>query len=115
MSLFDSLLIAHLAADFLLQFAWMAKYKAQKSLPLLAHSFLYTLILGIAAYLATGSISLPWLLFLFITHVILDRRTFVHWWCRKIMGVNLEKQGWLAIAADQTFHLLALAVFALFS
>lgn len=110
MSPFAVLVLAHLVADFLFQIRWMAMNKAHQWLPLLAHSLVYTLVLGGVAYIAFGGLSLLGVLLIFFAHVFLDRRTFVHWWTKNIMGVDLEKNWWLTIVVDQTFHFLVIAL-----
>lgn len=110
MSPFATLFLAHLVADYLLQISWMAQNKAQQWLPLITHSLLYTFVLGIAAYFSFGGLTLPGLLIIFLAHVFLDRRSFVHWWTKTIMGVDLVQGWWLAIIVDQTFHFLVIAL-----
>ena len=69
MSPFDFLLLAHLLGDFPLQTSWMAINKMNKWLPLLAHSILYTAVIGIIAGVGFGGLS-PWqLLIIMLTHV----------------------------------------------
>lgn len=110
MSPFASLILAHFVADYLLQTRWMAMNKTRQWLPLIAHSLVYTLVLGVAAYFSFGGLSLSGLLILFLAHVFLDRRSFVQWWAETIMGVDLQQGWWLVIIADQTFHFLVIAL-----
>jgi len=110
MSPFATLIMAHLVADYLLQTRWMAMNKAQQWFPLITHSIIYTFILGLAAHLSFGGLSLSGLAIIFLSHVFLDRRTFVHWWTKTIMGVDLEKNWWLSIVADQIFHFLVIVL-----
>jgi len=91
MTPFATLILAHLVADYLLQLRWMAANKAHQWLPLIAHSLLYTFVLGLVAHLSFGGLTPLGLLILFLSHVFLDRRTFVHWWAKTIMGVDLKK------------------------
>ncbi|WP_046176064.1 DUF3307 domain-containing protein [Domibacillus indicus] len=106
---FDFLLLAHLAGDYLFQTSWMARYKASRWVPLLTHCFVYTLTVSLFALIAFGGLSLPAVAFIFITHILLDRRTFVSWWVRTIMKTNGPEAGWLGIVVDQIFHLFVLA------
>ena len=109
-SQFDVLFLAHLIGDYLLQTEWMAKYKAQQWRPLLAHCFVYTLVVGIVGFLfLPGGLSWWAIGLIFVSHVILDRRGFVGFWYRRVMGVTDEKSKWLMIMVDQIFHLIILA------
>lgn len=110
MSEFDYLLIAHFIGDYLFQTSWMAMNKARKWLPLLTHSFVYTAVIGIVAWIGFGGLSLWGLSLVFVAHVFLDRRTFVEWWVRTIMTSKGKESMWLGIIADQVFHLVILAV-----
>ncbi|WKA53409.1 DUF3307 domain-containing protein [Planococcus shixiaomingii] len=109
MDQFSYLLIGHFIGDFLLQTGWMAKYKATKWIPLLVHVTIYTLVVGFAGTVS-GGLSLGGLGVVFIGHVILDRKTFVSFWVRHIQMAKGSEQVWLAIVADQIFHIILLAV-----
>ncbi|MGO0063653.1 DUF3307 domain-containing protein [Brevibacillus fluminis] len=109
MTLFEVLLVAHFVGDYLFQTSWMAMNKAKNWAALLVHCAVYTLVLYVAANLiwAKQPLSWPALAVIFFGHVILDRRTFVAWWVRKIMMA--PESSWLGIMADQIFHLLLIA------
>ncbi|TWT01150.1 DUF3307 domain-containing protein [Planomicrobium sp. CPCC 101079] len=109
MDQFSYLLIGHLIGDFLLQTGWMAKYKATKWGPLLAHVTVYTVIVALAGLLS-GGLSAAGLGVIFIGHVILDRKKFVVFWVRNIQMAKGPEQAWLAIMADQIFHIILLAI-----
>lgn len=109
MSKFDLLLIGHLIGDFLLQTSWMANNKATKWLPLLTHVTVYTTVIALFGWLA-GGLSLFALAVVFAGHIILDRRTFVAFWVRRIQMVDGSAAGWLGIMADQIFHIILLAL-----
>jgi len=114
MSLFDWLLVGHLVGDFLLQTDGMAKYKAESWTWMLRHVGLYLAVMAVV--LGAYSLSTPvplWviglaLLFIAVTHVILDRREFTLGWMR-LIGITSDL-GWLTIVADQVFHVLVLVV-----
>lgn len=116
MSLFDWLLIAHLVGDFLVQTDSMAKYKGQNWLWMLKHVGLYMMIMSalLIVYallhpVPAGLVAAA-LLFLAVTHVILDRRAFTNWWMR-LVGISNDKL-WISVAIDQVFHILTLAIVA---
>lgn len=110
MTPFEFLFISHLIGDYLFQTNWMAMNKANKWLPLLSHCLVYTLTISIIAFLTFGGLSWLAISFIFLTHVILDRRTFVSWWAEKVMGAVSKESSWLKIVVDQVFHLIILAI-----
>jgi hypothetical protein len=109
MSPFDWLLLGHLIGDYLFQTNWMAMRKEKEWLPLLSHCFVYTLIVGIIGY-STHQLTLYGILFIFVTHIVIDRRSFIRFWVRTIQGAKGGAEGWLSIVTDQIFHLIILAI-----
>lgn len=109
MSQFDYLLIGHLIGDFLLQSSWMAKNKATKWLPLLTHVLVYTIVVSIFGGVS-GGLSLAAIALIFISHIVLDRKTFVAFWVRNVQTAKGAEQAWLCIMADQIFHIIILAI-----
>jgi hypothetical protein len=113
-SLFDWLLISHLIGDFLVQTDNMAKNKAQSWYWMFRHIavYMFTVTVVVVVY-ALNHRAPAWLtvgswLFIFVTHIILDRRKFTLWWMRSV-GVS-QDHPWLSIVVDQVFHLLTLAI-----
>lgn len=109
MSEFDALLVGHLIGDFLFQTSWMARHKATKWGPLLAHVAVYTVVVSGAGWLA-GGISVYAIALIFASHALLDHKGFVGWWSRHIQGVTRSSDGWVTIMADQVFHIIILAI-----
>lgn len=109
MTLFSYLIVGHLVGDYLLQTRWMAAGKAIKWVPLLTHCLVYTSVISLSFLIGTGMLPACAVSLIFISHVILDRRRFVAWWTKTIMGVKDGEPAWLAIMADQVFHILILA------
>jgi hypothetical protein len=114
MNLFAWLFTGHLAGDFLLQTRWMAERKAQEWSPLVVHAALYTAVVALLGLLG-GGLSPAGIAFLFLTHLILDRRTFVNWWSVLVSEHGASNAGdgtpeWLRIVLDQSFHVVALAL-----
>jgi hypothetical protein len=114
MSLFDWLLVGHLVGDFLLQSDNMAQNKGHRRRWMITHVGLYmaviTIVLvvyGLVHPLPLGWAAAAWL-FLMITHVILDLRSFTARWMR-LVGMTPDHT-WLSIVIDQVFHVLTLAV-----
>lgn len=116
MSLFDWLLLGHLIGDFLFQTDNMAKHKPQNWRWMMGHLSLYMVTITIIIVAYGASHTLPvWLpvvawLFVFGTHVILDRRSFTAWWMRQVKAS--PDHPWLPIVVDQIFHLITLAIVA---
>jgi hypothetical protein len=112
LSLFEAFLVTHFIVDWLFQTKWEALNKATRWLPLLVHAVVYT-IGFIPAFFYYG-VPYAWLSVLFITHVILDRRTFELWWMRAVKRTTdrdvPEGLWWLLlIGVDQVFHIAVLA------
>lgn len=114
MTPFGILLIAHLVGDYLFQTSWMAMNKATRWIPLLAHVTVYTGIVTLIAWISFGGLPLPAIIFIFVTHLILDRRGFVTWWVENIMTAKGKEAKWLMIVVDQIFHLIVLAICVLY-
>ena len=114
MNLFDWLLVAHLVGDFMLQtdqmaqnkgrsWQWMLKHVGLYSIPITAVLVVYGWQQRLPAWSLVGA-----LLFLWVTHVILDRRGLTGKWMA-LLGSSSNK-GWLAIVVDQVLHILTLAI-----
>jgi hypothetical protein len=116
MSLFDWLLVGHLAGDFLFQTDNMAREKVKSWIWLLRHVSLYmvwptAVLLGytLLHQLPLWSLALA-VIFVFGTHLILDRRRFTAWWMNTV-GIDYDHP-WLPLVVDQVFHLVTLAIVA---
>lgn len=114
MTQFEFLLIGHLIGDFLLQTTWMAQHKAKRWLPLLMHVTVYTGVVSVFGF-ASGGLSWAAVALIFLSHVLLDRKTFVAFWVRRVQMVPNNEQPWLLIMADQIFHIIILAIAILMS
>ena len=116
MSLFDWLLIGHLVGDFLLQTDSMAMHKGIRWSWMLKHVGLYMVVVGAVLIVYALMHPLPaWLmaaslLFICVTHIVLDRRGFTEWWMR-LVRISPDHE-WLPVVVDQVFHLLVLAIVA---
>lgn len=110
MSPFDVLLIAHLFGDFIFQTNWMAVNKANRTNSLLFHALTYTLTIFLFASVFSVKLSVWAILLIFVSHCILDRRSFPKWWVKTVMRVHGRETDWLVIMVDQAFHVFILAV-----
>lgn len=108
MTPFSYLLIGHLVGDYLFQTSWMAENKAKQWAPLLIHCAIYTTAVALLG--VWGGVVFPPVVYvvLFLSHVLLDRRTFVVWWNATIM--KNTTQNWLFTMTDQIFHVIILAL-----
>ncbi len=113
MSLFDSMLVAHLLGDWIFQTEWQALHKAKSLAALLTHVVTYHLIL-----LAVLLLQLPvndWhpyaaVAVLAVTHAWLDRRANLAAFMRAVHIVRERPaEGWLLMTVDQAIHVCLLA------
>ena len=110
-SLFIVLYIGHKIGDYIFQTEYQALNKSKLIGPLFRHSIVYTIcVLGLA-FIVIGFFSWLALIIVFVSHLILDRRTFLITWGRKIKGMNSPSNDSSKIALmelDQAFHYLVL-------
>ncbi len=111
-NLLSWLLVGHFAGDYLLQTRWMAEEKTRRLFPLFVHGAVYTAAVLLVS-LPAGGLSSVSVIIIFIGHIILDNRTFVKWWVRTVNGK--ESPRWMALAVDQSWHLIVLALAVVFS
>ncbi len=117
MTLFESLVLAHLVGDYLLQTDAEANQKMHGSilnLPLWKHVAKYTA--SCAVPLWYFGISFWFLIPIFVTHLFFDRRWPIIWWRRHVMRNSEEsitKMFWLTIMVDQIFHVIVLGLIVL--
>ncbi len=118
MTIFEGLLMAHLLGDWLLQTEWQAQNKASNWKALLAHVAVYHIIVFIILYFGFSLRAVPVttiVVALAVLHAILDRKSAVE----PIMialriTVKRQPERWLAIAVDQSIHLLLLGLASLY-
>lgn len=121
-----AVVLAHLVGDYLLQTDWMAKEKTKRWWPAVAHGLTYSVPYAALMLLGVTRFSVPALLVIGGTHIVLDRfrlarhvvwfknqfapRAFRSRWedCRTT-GYPPENPAfmsvWLMIIADNTIHL----------
>ena len=100
------LLAGHLAGDFLFQNRWMAEQKTTRLSALAAHSAVYACAVWLASLPVKGLGPMS-VLFVFLSHALVDRRNITLWWCRH---VTKSDHMWLVIMTDQTLHVVILAM-----
>jgi len=99
------LFAGHLFGDFLFQTKWMADHKETKMVPLLTHSAVYTVAVWLVS-LACGGLDWRSVLLVFVSHLLLDNRKFVRWWCKHITHSFPSQM--LMMITDQAWHIAAL-------
>lgn len=114
MTPYETLFLAHLLGDWILQTEWQALNKTTNWRALLGHIVVYHSIM-LAAMLTRFSYAdaRVWfaLVFIALTHAILDRRAFT----LKLMQVfrsvvQREPEFWLILAVDQSLHLIVIGL-----
>jgi hypothetical protein len=118
LTLFEAFLITHLIMDWIFQTSWEVFNKQTKWFPLFVHSTIYTL--GFIPAFYFYKVNFLYLIFIFITHFIIDRRTFTLWIMEKVKRMKKNQTSesfWniILIGIDQTLHLAVLAVIVLLS
>ena len=101
------LLIGHLVGDYMFQTRWMATRKTTDIFALAAHAAVYSCAVWLAS-LPSGGLSPVGVLFVFASHVVIDRRGLVLWWCRHV--TRSDHLTWLIIMTDQALHGVILAL-----
>ena len=111
------LFAGHMVGDYIFQTRWMAEKKTELYTALFTHAAIYTCSIWVASLLcalASGfapaemvsrGLSLPCVLFVFVTHSIIDKRGITKWWCKNVTKSN---RVWLIIMTDQALHIVVL-------
>lgn len=116
LTFFETLLMTHFVMDWVFQTKWEALNKFKKWFPLMVHCFIYTA--GFISVFLLHEVHFSWLIFIFCSHVVLDRRSPEIYLLEKFRGIKAtdvpEPLWWvLLIGSDQVFHLIVLAVLVL--
>lgn len=114
MTVFESLLMAHILGDWLLQTEWQALNKATSWRAMLTHVIVYHVIV-LAVLVARFGFGDPEVyavvVFLAVIHTVLDRQRPVRRLMRGLrLTVEREPDGWMRVAVDQSLHLLVLGI-----
>ena len=101
-------LVVHVVVDWLLQTEWMALYKSNLRHPAgWVHAGTYALFMALLFPLGA-------VLFIGVTHLLIDTRIPVMWWMHNVKRVpSGQPAAILEMAVDQSFHLVVLVVAAL--
>jgi hypothetical protein len=114
MTILESLLLAHVLGDWILQPNWQAQNKHHSWRAMWAHVAVYHLVVLAVLVLRFGLHD--WLVYavvggLAVTHAFLDRGWPVIWLMRKLgVSSRTESDRWLNVMFDQSIHMLLLGV-----
>ena len=113
MTIFETLIVAHILGDWIFQTEWMAENKSKKVSAMIVHLFIYHLFVLLALRYKIGfedmSVYLV-LLLMIIIHTLLDLRWTVENLIKFLrINVKREPDKWLNITIDQALHILLLA------
>ena len=118
MTIFESLLLAHLVGDWLLQTEWQANNKTHKWQALLSHVVVYHLIIlaVLIAWFGLRNVNVYiTVAVLAATHAVLDLRWPVEWIMKTFRhSVTNQSEYWLVIVVDQSIHNILLGLASLF-
>ena len=105
MTPFEKALVAHLAADWILQNEWMACNKVSLCHPASwTHSAIQAVCLALALGWKAGTV-------LGILHLLIDTRVPLQWWIRVFKkSTRSPDAGTIAIGLDQTLHVICIAL-----
>jgi len=117
MTAFETLLMAHILGDWIFQTEWQAVNKERQWRAMLTHVAVYHAIVVVGLGLRFGFADprvYAVVAGLAVVHTILDRRRPLRRFMRAMrITTTREAEPWLAIAVDQSLHLLALGAAAL--
>lgn len=107
-SLTFCMIISHIIGDWFIQTEYQANNKAEGKFlnkAILTHCGNYTLA-HVPTVLIFG-LSPLWLVYIFLCHLIIDRRSIVFWIRQNIGGNSIEtikNTSWITITMDQSLH-----------
>ncbi|UCD20109.1 MAG: DUF3307 domain-containing protein [candidate division WOR-3 bacterium] len=114
MTVFESMLVAHLLGDWLLQTEWQAVNKKDNWHALVTHVLIYHVVLYAvlaARYGFWNSLVFIVVALLAVTHAILDLRRPVEWFIRTFrLSINRHPSQWLVIVIDQSIHIILIGL-----
>lgn len=118
MTLFESLFVAHLAGDWLLQTDWQARNKERNWVALLGHVAVYHLLILAVLWLrlGIGNVRVYTVVFvLAVTHALMDRRWPFVGFLRAVRVIGPDPpQPWVLVLMDQAIHILLIGLAVLY-
>ncbi|MBW2976753.1 DUF3307 domain-containing protein [Candidatus Woesearchaeota archaeon] len=112
MGIFTILLLAHFVSDWFFQPDKWRETKIKIPKLRLFHCVQYSILFVPVLYFF--EINLLWIIWIFITHLLIDDYRFVNWWNKNIRKATKPLPQWYPAVQDQILHILALAVIAAF-
>jgi len=118
LTLFEAMLTTHFVMDWIFQRKWEEMNKDRKWIPLIVHCLIYTF--GFIFVFWWYEINFLWLVLIFFSHLVLDRKKFVYWILEKMKDMKKEETPeflWqmFLIGTDQILHFIVLAAVVVFS
>ena len=112
MTILESLLLAHVLGDWLLQTSWQAMNKRHNWRAMLSHVFVYhlaVLAILVARFGFNDARVYAVVAGLAISHAFIDRRWPVEWLMNRLgAGSRDEHERWLTVMFDQSIHIVLL-------
>lgn len=106
LSNFAILILTHFVSDWFLQPGKWGETKQKIFKSRLLHCIQYTLVFIPALYFL--KINMYWLIWIFITHLLIDDYKFVNWWNKNIKRITRPVPDWFMVVQDQILHVLVL-------
>lgn len=104
---FIILVLTHFVSDWFFQPTPWAIKKVKYFRPRLYHAIQYSVIFLPVLYFL--NLSLLWVFWIFITHLLLDDYKLVKWWSKVIKrGTSKTHPSWINVIQDQVLHVLVL-------
>ena len=102
------IVIIHYIADFLLQTNWQAQNKSKDIIPLLDHTFFYSITIVVLSFPYVYEVKSVIYLFVitFLCHTITDY--FTSRWSTKYFSKGKTREGFRVVGFDQLLHYLQL-------
>jgi hypothetical protein len=114
MTILESLLLAHLLGDWVLQTEWQAQNKSHNWRAMLSHLVVYHIVILAVLVARFGfqyRLVYAVVVILAITHAFLDRGWTVPWLMRTLkISVKITPERWLIVMFDQSIHMLLLGL-----
>ena len=108
---FTILVLTHFVSDWFLQPGKWGETKQVIFKSRLFHAIQYSILFIPVLYFL--NINLLWVLWIFITHLLIDDYKFVNLWNKYIKRITRPVPDWFLVVQDQTIHILVLVPVAL--
>ena len=100
------LILFHFVSDFFFQPGKWGENKIKHFKPRFFHAIQYSIVFLPVLYFLR--LNMLWVLWIFVTHLLIDSYKFVNWWNIRIRKTTKEVPGWFLVVQDQILHILVL-------